>query len=470
MGAGAETTVWALPRRGEAWARCLRVPDIAVGHVGDLERAVGLRVLRTLGEPDQGWQRPLRRGTVGESARARRHARLRAASRSERADTRECTRRRPKTTIDSPRSATLRTGPVCAMLCGALLANVGVLPPPGPHYTTLQSAVVSLATPLLLLSADLRVILRETSRLLAAFALGSAATALGAVASFAVLSSTMGHGPAGAAGDGWKLAAALTAKNVGGGINYVAVATTLGVSPAAFAAGITADNVFALLYFPVVSWLGGTPGCDLESGNGGKGVRAEDEALTGTGEAAARTGTPSVPPSVGDVVRALTLACVMVATASRVAPPGIGVLPTTTAFAVAFATMSPARWTAGVAPAGDILGNALLFVFFASAGAAGGPVTAVLAYPSVFGFLSVLYVVHLGVMLLVGRGMMGFALPEVLVASNANVGGPATAGALAAGKGWGTLVMPGMLVGNFGNAIGTFVGLGLGRLFEGMVP
>ena len=41
---------------------------------------------------------------------------------------------------------------------------------------------------------------------------------------------------------------------------------------------------------------------------------------------------------------------------------------------------------------------------------------------------------------------MGYTTPEVLVASNANVGGPATAGALATGKGWTSLVVPGMLV------------------------
>lgn len=58
------------------------------------------------------------------------------------------------------------SGPVCAMLCGALLANVGVLPPPGPHFATIQTTVVSLATPLLLLGADLRVVFRDTSRLL----------------------------------------------------------------------------------------------------------------------------------------------------------------------------------------------------------------------------------------------------------------------------------------------------------------
>jgi hypothetical protein len=38
----------------------------------------------------------------------------------------------------------------------------------------------------------------------------------------------------------------------------------------------------------------------------------------------------------------------------------------------------------------------LLFIFFASAGAAGVPVAAVLSYPALFAFLSILYVVHLG--------------------------------------------------------------------------
>lgn len=84
------------------------------------------------------------------------------------------------------------------------------------------------------------------------------------------------------------------------------------------------------------------------------------------------------------------------------------------------------------------------------------------------GFLAVLYLVHLGVMLVLVQKCMGFTLPEVLVASNANVGGPATAGALAAGKGWTGLVVPGMLVGNFGNAVGTFVGLAVSRVFSGM--
>jgi hypothetical protein len=59
----------------------------------------------------------------------------------------------------------------------------------------------------------------------------------------------------GVAADGWKVGAALLAKNVGGGINYIAVCETLNVSPSVVAAGLTIDNVGALAYFPLVSFL-----------------------------------------------------------------------------------------------------------------------------------------------------------------------------------------------------------------------
>ena len=393
------------------------------------------------------------------------------------------------------------SGPVCAMLCGAFLANAGVFPPPGPHFTVIQTGVVSLATPLLLLGADLRVVFTRTRRLVGAFGVGSMATAIGAVCAFAALESTT-HcmTELGVNGDGWKVAAALAAKNIGGGINYVAVANTLGLSPEALAAGITADNFFALVYFPVVSWLGGEPRT-LGDGTGGRitaGAVSEDGSAPpsarkatwrsvdevdeietwmtideGNDAAAAAKGSPELrtppkarAPSVGDMATVLATSCAVVAIARRIAPPELGILPTETLIAVAFATFCPRSWNKRLQPTGDAMGNLLLFVFFASAGAAGGAITSVFAYPALFAFLAILYVVHISLMLAVsGWKSLGLTKKEILVASNANVGGPATAGALAAGKNWTELIVPAMLVGNFGNAIGTFLGLGLSKVF-----
>jgi uncharacterized membrane protein len=54
--------------------------------------------------------------------------------------------------------------------------------------------------------------------------------------------------------------------------------------------------------------------------------------------------------------------------------------------------------------------------------------------------------------------LLGLSLPELITASNAAILGATTAPALAATKGWNNLVAPGILVGVFGYALGTFLG------------
>ena len=52
-----------------------------------------------------------------------------------------------------------------------------------------------------------------------------------------------------------------------------------------------------------------------------------------------------------------------------------------------------------------------------------------------------------------------------MVCSNANVGGATTAAALAVAKGWGSLVVPAILVGTLGNVIGNIGGILIGTIF-----
>ena len=103
----------------------------------------------------------------------------------------------------------------------------------------------------------------------------------------------------------------------------------------------------------------------------------------------------------------------------------------------------------------------LLYLFFATAGASAGDPARAAAYAPLLAFLASLYAVHLGIMLLLGRAL-GFSLPETLLASNANIGGPATAASMADAAGWASLRTPALLVGSLGNAVATFIGLALG--------
>lgn len=134
--------------------------------------------------------------------------------------------------------------------------------------------------------------------------------------------------------------------------------------------------------------------------------------------------------------------------------------------AVAAATTLP-RSVGSLQGAGSELGTVVLYLFFATAGWTGGALgatTLLAGAGALLAFLLVLYGAHLAVVLAGGAALSRaspallaplFSRPLLLVASNANIGGPATASALAVGCGWPSLVTPALLVGNLGYAVAT---------------
>jgi uncharacterized membrane protein len=98
-------------------------------------------------------------------------------------------------------------------------------------------------------------------------------------------------------------------------------------------------------------------------------------------------------------------------------------------------------------------------VFFAVTGALGS-IGAVIRTAPLLLLLSVVQVgVHLMVILILGR-ILGISRDDLMLASNANIGGPSTAAGMAASKRWTALIVPAILIGVCGYAIATFVSLG----------
>jgi uncharacterized membrane protein len=351
------------------------------------------------------------------------------------------------------------------MAMSFFLATIGILHPGGtPAAKSLQLLSLQLATPLLLLGADLRDCSSRCGPLLQAFLAASFATIVACLVAWRVCGHLLQRG---LGKDGLIIAAALMAKNIGGGINYVAVCRSLSASPAAVAAGLCVDNLFALLYFPITSAL--ASGQEDVSSNSsvlvdGNGEKAVDQDIS----------LENRPISVQQASTALSLAALTTWLGEKLGGTA-GALPCTTILAVALASQAPLSFMAGIQPAAHVIGTCCLYLFFATAGAPGIAVAdSVRASLLPLGlFLSILYGVHglilSGCYVLWGRRRRGtgaFVPQRLLVASSAAIGGPATAAALAQANEWTSLLAPSLLVGNLGYAIATFCGLAYHAAFS----
>ena len=350
--------------------------------------------------------------------------------------------------------------PASAMLAGACAAAFGWIPSDGGGGTgEMQAFAAAVATPMMLFGANLRETFGETRRLATPFACGAAGTAAGALVGALAFARAGGEGSM----VSWKLVAALAAKNIGGGVNYVAVATALEMSREEFVAGVAADNVFALAYFPLVSFLARR--CDARESAVGddtvSGDRGDIVAIEATGTSSSRA----------DALTAAFVAVVLLAAGqalARVLERPTATLPITTAFTVFLATAFPRRLRP-IAAVAEPLATAALFVFFVVAGASGASALSDASRcVDVFLFLSVLYAFHLTSVLVPFRFASKERRRDFLLASNACVGGPATAAALCESAGWRRLLVPGALVGSLGNAVATFIGLGLAVVFRAL--
>uniref|UniRef100_A0ACD5ZIN2 Uncharacterized protein n=1 Tax=Avena sativa TaxID=4498 RepID=A0ACD5ZIN2_AVESA len=349
----------------------------------------------------------------------------------------------------STRAGKALSGALVTVLLGLAASTAGLVAADAPAYRVVLEYLLPLAVPLLLFSADLRRVLSSTGALLLAFLLGSVATTVGTVVAFLLVPMrSLGN-------DNWKIAAALMSRHIGGAVNYVAVSEALEVTPSVLAAGLAADNVICALYFTTLFALAANiPAEETSHQSGGDG-----ESTTTTTATAA--GGDKLPVLQSATAMAVSFA-ICKAGKSMTSLLGIkgGSLPCITAVVVSLATLFP-NHLGKLAPSGEALAVILMQVFFAVVGANGSISNVINTTPGIFAFAFVQITVHL--LLILGAGkLLGLEKKLLLIASNANVGGPTTACGMATTKGWTSLMVPGILVGIFGIAIATFLGIGFG--------
>ena len=238
----------------------------------------------------------------------------------------------------------------------------------------------------------------------------------------------------------WSLqvAAALASRHVGGAINFVAVSETLGIQGSTVSSAIAADNVVVALYF--VFLFSSAKGRSFNKrGNVAGKVGEVSKGL----ERNRATDLESISVSLS--ISALIVWAGGILT-NLLLPPGVSKLPMLSVLAIACSTAFP-KFFGSFRGVGNILGVLFIQMFFAASGAAGDLVEVLKNAPSLFAFSLIQIALHWSLLMLVGKRMLKLNSRDLYVASNANVGGPTTAAAMAQGKGWDELVLPGLLVG-----------------------
>ena len=338
-----------------------------------------------------------------------------------------------------------------ALILGAILSNTGLVPATSPVYSVIGGPLTSLAIAWLLLAVNLADLKVAGPRMMGAFLLAGLGTALGAMVGGIVFAGSFGENT-------WRLAGVFTGTYSGGSVNFVAVARGVELPDFLFAGAAAADALTtgiwlaATLMLPV--WLG----------------RFYKAAIPGKDEARNEKVHPhpffeKIPLSTLDLANLLAVGFILVLASEWVGGviPGIPPVLWLTTFALVVGHMKPF-----LKPRGALqLGNLALHFFFVIIGIQSRISEILSIGMEVFYYTLVVVGVHGLVVFGIGR-LARMDLGSLAVASQAAIGGPSSALAVAVSKEWNRLVLPGIIVGLLGYALGNYLGFGVAYFLRGI--
>jgi uncharacterized membrane protein len=331
-----------------------------------------------------------------------------------------------------------------AIIFGAALSNLGLVPESSAVYDGIFGPVTSLAIAWLLISVRLGDLKDAGPRMLGAFAIGVTGTVVGVVVGSSVLAGSFGD-------EAWKLAGVTTGTYSGGGLNFVAVGREVGLSPSTFAAAAAADNLVTAV------WLGATLLIPLW-------LSRRDVAEKPDLAEPALFGGDRLQAVDFSILLALGLVLVWASERLAAVTPAVPAVLWLTTLALAAGQLRPIRQLSG----SMLLGTVALHLFFAVIGIGARVSEIAVVGPEVLYLMVIAVGVHGLLLYGVGR-MVRLDAATLSVASQAAIGGPTTAMALAIARKWPALLLPGMAVGLLGYAVGNYLGIGIAYAMRGLL-
>lgn len=354
------------------------------------------------------------------------------------------------------------TGAIIALIGAMILSNLNIIPIESPVYDQVWEYVIPLAIPLLLFRSNIFKIWKESRRLLFIFLISSVGTVVGVAVGFLLLHQFIPELD--------KIGAMMTGSYIGGGVNFAALSTKFQTPGELVSATVVADNSVMAFYFIVLITL---PNMKFVKKYFKRLYTSNDDTNSNQAEAYWKRNEISLK----DIAYSISIAFALVAISFKISELineyipknnhfmeilvsiiGDQFLLLTTLTLVTVALFSNFFENLN---ASDELGTFLIYIFFVVIGVPASIPIIIKTAPLLFIFVAVILIFNLSITLFFGK-LFKFNIEEMLLASNANAGGPTTAAALAISKGWQGLVGPILIIGTLGYVIGNYVGTLMG--------
>jgi uncharacterized membrane protein len=337
----------------------------------------------------------------------------------------------------------------------SLLAMAGIVPvgsgaaAPVPVYNMVFDYFIPISIPLLLISSNIKRIIRESGKLLLAFIIGAIGVVLGCYLAFFIID--LGT-------DGGNTAGVIAATLIGGSINFVATGEALNFSTNPyFSATIAVDNFAANMYVLFLFLVPALAFLNRFFANNKQDTTQQPIELE----------NPKDSMTMERMAVSLCLAVGIAALGEWLSPFLQSALDTPLNLSILIITLL-ALLAANLFPAklrvlentSFSIGLWMMYVFLAVIGASTNIQEVLKVGPPLFLFYFIILFVHFIVILLTAR-LFRLDKYEVIIASAANIMGPSVAAPMAASLGQKKLVTPGILVGILGYVIGTFIGVSI---------
>ena len=351
------------------------------------------------------------------------------------------------------------------MILGAIACSFfKIIPETGVVYDIVNNYLLLMANPLLLFTADLKKIIRQSGKLIIAYHFCGLGSFIGAVVAAMFFKDAAEIGG---------IAAMAVGGNSGGAVNIVAMINAFNVSDSMASAATVILNVIMALtiiflmtatkmkFFQKAYALPYEEEAEKKRQYDALAEQAEEEKVED--DKGLSVYDIVLTFGVGVLMCTISVTISNLVTASNLPLKGIiGNQYLIISFiTVVAATLFPKFF--GKLKGASEIGGVFIYLFFFTIGATASVSQLLQSGAAIIVVSVVSGLMNLAVALLLGK-LFKFNLEEILITVNATIGGPTTASGMAVAKGWASLTVPALLVGIYGYAIGNYIAYPAGAL------